>query len=161
MISYAPLFKTMSEKGISSYALFKMGFSKATYYSIQQGNSISTNTVNQLCTLLKCPVSDVIEYIDDDEQPYRIFICLYFRTYLISEYSHIINVRGILMISYRPLFTTMRQKNISSYELAKRGFPRSTYYAIKHGKSITTNTVNQLCSILGCGVSDIMMYIED
>ena len=26
---------------------------------------------------------------------------------------------------------------------------------------ITTNTVNQLCSILGCGVSDIMMYIED
>ena len=38
------------------------------------------------------------------------------------------------MISYEPLFKTMKQKNISSYELAKRGFPRSTYYAIKHGK---------------------------
>ena len=34
------------------------------------------------------------------------------------------------MISYEPLFRTMKEKHISSYELAKRGFPRSTYYAI-------------------------------
>ena len=65
MISYSPLFKTMSEKGISSYRLEKMGFSRATYYSIQKGNSISTNTVEQLCKLLKCKVCDVIEYIED------------------------------------------------------------------------------------------------
>lgn len=65
MISYRPLFKTMSEKNITSYALFKKGFPKATYYSIKKGNSISTNTVNQLCRLLNCSVSDIIEYIDD------------------------------------------------------------------------------------------------
>ena len=64
MISYQPLFETMSKKGITSYALFKRGFSKATYYSIQKGNSISTNTVDQLCKLLNCSVSDIIEYID-------------------------------------------------------------------------------------------------
>ena len=58
--------KTMREKNITSYALFKKGFSKATYYSLQKGNSISTNTVNQLCSLLNCSVSDVIEYIEDD-----------------------------------------------------------------------------------------------
>ena len=52
------------------------------------------------------------------------------------------------MISYEPLFQTMREKKVSSYELDKRGFPRSTYYAIKHGKGITTNSINQLCSIL-------------
>ena len=68
MISYEPLFKTMKEKGITSYRLEKMGFSRATYYSIKQGNSISTNTVNQLCKLLKCSVSDIMEYIDDDEE---------------------------------------------------------------------------------------------
>ena len=68
MISYAPLFKTMKEKGITSYQLEKSGFSRATYYSIQKGNSISTNTVNQLCKLLKCNVSDILEFIDDDEQ---------------------------------------------------------------------------------------------
>lgn len=67
MISFAPLFKTMKEKNISSYRLEKLGFSRATYYSIQQGNSISTNTVNQLCKLLKCEVSDIMEYIDEDE----------------------------------------------------------------------------------------------
>ena len=65
------------------------------------------------------------------------------------------------MISYEPLFRTMKEKHISSYELAKRGFPRSTYYAIKQGKSITTNTVNLLCTLLHCNVYDIMEYIDD
>lgn len=65
------------------------------------------------------------------------------------------------MISYKPLFQTMKEKNISSYELSKRGFSRSTYYAIKQGKSVTTNTINQLCKLLNCRVSDIMKYIED
>ena len=68
MISYAPLFRTMKEKGITSYQLEKSGFSRATYYSIQKGNSISTNTVNQLCKLLKCNVSDILEFIEDEEQ---------------------------------------------------------------------------------------------
>ena len=67
MISYAPLFKTMKAKQITSYRLEKMGFSRATYYSIQKGNSVSTNTINQLCRLLKCGVSDIMEYIDDEE----------------------------------------------------------------------------------------------
>lgn len=67
MISYEPLKKTMKEKGISSYRLEKYGFSRATYYSIRKGNSISTNTINQLCKILKCNVSDIIEYIDEDE----------------------------------------------------------------------------------------------
>ena len=67
MISYAPLFKTMKEKQITSYRLEKMGFSRATDYSIQKGNSVSTNTINQLCHLLKCNVSDIMEFIDEDE----------------------------------------------------------------------------------------------
>lgn len=65
------------------------------------------------------------------------------------------------MISYGPLFRTMKEKQVSSYELEKRGFPRSTYYAIKHGKGITTNSINQLCSILHCSVSDVVEYIEE
>ena len=68
MISYSPLFKTMKDKKISSYRLEKMGFSRATYHSIRKGNSISTNTLNQLCTLLKCSISDVIEFIDESEE---------------------------------------------------------------------------------------------
>lgn len=67
MISYAPLFKTMAKKGITSYRLEKLGFFRATYYSIRKGNSVSTNTINQLCTLLHCEVSDVMEFIEAEE----------------------------------------------------------------------------------------------
>ena len=67
MISFEPLFQTMRRKKISSYALAKAGFSRATYYAIRQGTSVSTNTVNQLCRLLQCEVSDVMCYIEDNE----------------------------------------------------------------------------------------------
>ncbi|MBQ9984121.1 MAG: helix-turn-helix domain-containing protein [Lachnospiraceae bacterium] len=66
MISYEPLFETMRKKKITSYQLAKMGFARSTYYSIQQGNSISTNTLNQLCKLLQCTVSDILEYKDEE-----------------------------------------------------------------------------------------------
>lgn len=65
------------------------------------------------------------------------------------------------MISYAPLFRTMKEKGITSYRLMKLGFPRSTYYAMKRGDNISSHTVNQLCKILKCGVSDIMEYIEE
>ena len=68
VISYAPLFRTMKEKGITSYRLFKMGFPQANYYAIKHGDNISTNTVNELCTLLQCSVSDIMEFIPEQKQ---------------------------------------------------------------------------------------------
>lgn len=65
------------------------------------------------------------------------------------------------MISYKPLFDTMRAKGITGYRLAKMGFPQSNYYALKRGENVSTHTINQLCQILGCKVSDIMEYIEE
>ena len=67
MMSYEPLFRTMQEKGITSYQLQKMGFNRATYYSIKEGKSVSTNTIHLLCKLLDCKVQDVIEYIPDEK----------------------------------------------------------------------------------------------
>lgn len=65
-ISYEPLFQTMEAKGVTSYQLQKMGFNRATYYSIKSGKSVSTNTICQLCKLLQCRVEDVIKYVDED-----------------------------------------------------------------------------------------------
>lgn len=65
-VSYEPLFRTMKTKGVTSYQLQKMGFNRATYYSIKQGNSVSTNTVALLCKLLDCRVEDIIEYTEDE-----------------------------------------------------------------------------------------------
>ena len=63
MISYEPLFQTMRDKGITSYRLFKMGFPQSNYYAIKHGENISTNTVNELCTLLECKFSDIMEFV--------------------------------------------------------------------------------------------------
>ena len=62
------------------------------------------------------------------------------------------------MISYEPLFETMKEKGITSYRLIKMGFPQSNYYAIKRGENISTHTVDQLCRLLACDVGDIMRY---
>ena len=66
MISYAPLFRTMEKKGITSYKLMKMGFSRSTYYAIKHGENISSHTVNQLCKILKCNVSDIMEDVEEE-----------------------------------------------------------------------------------------------
>ena len=65
------------------------------------------------------------------------------------------------MISYAPLFETMKKINITSYRLFKMGFPQSNYYAIKRGENISTHTINELCRILNCDVCDIMKYTDD
>lgn len=66
------------------------------------------------------------------------------------------------MISYEPLFETMKAKGITSYHLTKKlNFPHSNYYAIKRGENISTHTINQLCSLLHCNVQDIITYIDE
>lgn len=65
------------------------------------------------------------------------------------------------MISYEPLFQTMKEKSITSYRLGKMGFPLSTYYAIKRGENVSTHTLNQLCKLLQCKVEDIIVYLDD
>lgn len=68
---------------------------------------------------------------------------------------------GGIVISYEPLFKTMKEKGTTSYKLFKMGFPQSNYYAIKHGENITVNTINELCRLLDCNVQDIMTYTKD
>lgn len=65
------------------------------------------------------------------------------------------------MISYDPLFQTMKKKGITSYRLGKMGFPLSNYYAIKRGENISTHTLNHLCRLLQCRVEDVIEYVEE
>lgn len=64
------------------------------------------------------------------------------------------------MISYRPFYHTLREKNVTEYALIYRfGLPANTIHRMKHGKPITTTTLDTLCSILECRVEDILEYI--
>ena len=66
------------------------------------------------------------------------------------------------MISYEPLYKTMKEKGISTYKLVNTyGISRSLLDRLKHNKPITTVTINDLCHILSCKVEDIMKYIPD
>jgi len=64
------------------------------------------------------------------------------------------------MISYSPLFETMEKRKMSSYRLFKNGFSQTIYYNMKKGKSVSTNTIDLLCEILNCEVSDIMVHVK-
>ena len=66
------------------------------------------------------------------------------------------------MITFEPLWRTMERKGISQYALIKQyGVNTGTLDALRKNKSITLNTLNDLCAILNCSVSDIIVYTPD
>ena len=63
MISYKPFYDTLFKKGITEYNLiYKQGISANTLYRMKQGKAITTKTLDELCEIIDCTVSDVIEY---------------------------------------------------------------------------------------------------
>ena len=68
MISFAPLWKTMEKKKATTYTLqAKGGVSSSTIRRMKAGHSVSSNTLDALCKVLNCKLSDVAEYLPDDE----------------------------------------------------------------------------------------------
>ncbi|MDD5906111.1 MAG: helix-turn-helix transcriptional regulator [Clostridiales bacterium] len=66
MIVFDPLWETLEQKHISQYALIKdYGVSTGTLDALRKNKSITLNTLNDLCTILQCEVSDVITFIPD------------------------------------------------------------------------------------------------
>lgn len=66
------------------------------------------------------------------------------------------------MITYDPLWETMRQKGITTYTLIKNySFSRGTLDSLKHNCNISTATLNDLCKILSCNVEDVLRYVPD
>lgn len=63
------------------------------------------------------------------------------------------------MISYKPFYDTLLRKNITEYQLIfKEGLSANTLHRMKKGESITTKTLDTLCFILDCEVSDILCH---
>lgn len=65
MISYAPFWRTIKERGESTYTLInKYGISSATISRMRQGGGISTSKIDDLCKILHCRVEDIIEFVE-------------------------------------------------------------------------------------------------
>ena len=61
------------------------------------------------------------------------------------------------MISYAPFYRTLQKRNLTEYYLIyKEGVSANTLHRMKKGLPITTKTLDTLCFILDCEVSDIL-----
>lgn len=69
LINYTPLWKTMKEKGITTYTLiYKIGISSSTIHRLRHNKGISTLLINDLCRILDCRVEDILEYVPDENK---------------------------------------------------------------------------------------------
>ncbi|MGN0347344.1 MAG: helix-turn-helix domain-containing protein [Lachnospiraceae bacterium] len=67
MISYDPLWNTMVKKKATTYTLqVKGNVSSSTVRRLKAGESVSTNTLDELCRILDCRIEDIIEYIPEE-----------------------------------------------------------------------------------------------
>lgn len=67
----------------------------------------------------------------------------------------------ITIISFEPLWQTMKEKDISQYRLLKSGIDNKTLDSLKKNKNITLLTLEKLCNILDCKPNDIIEFIPD
>lgn len=66
------------------------------------------------------------------------------------------------MISYKPFFETLKRKNITQYQLIKDYNTRTSLLdKLRNDKNIYVSTLNDLCNMLECDLSDIIEYTPD
>lgn len=67
MISYEPFWETLNRKNITQYQLIKYAkVSAATLDKLRNGGNISIGTVERLCKILKCNLTDIVEVTWND-----------------------------------------------------------------------------------------------
>lgn len=68
MIVYTPLWETLKKKGFSTYTLrVKFQMSGSTVQRLRRNMSVSTNTLDDLCRLLDCSLSEIAAYVPNEE----------------------------------------------------------------------------------------------
>ena len=66
------------------------------------------------------------------------------------------------MISFDPLWDTMKRKGVSQYKLLKDyHFSAGQLNRLRRNCNVNTYTLNQLCKILGCKIEDVAVYLEE
>ncbi len=68
-------------------------------------------------------------------------------------------MQGVVeIISYAPLWETMKKKDISQYQLLKAGIDNKTLDGFKKNRNVTLLTIEKLCAILECTPNDIVEF---
>lgn len=65
-------------------------------------------------------------------------------------------------MDYTKLFELMKKKGLTTYRIRKENIiSQSALQSLKAGKSVTTDTILNLCKALDCQPGDIMEYVPD
>lgn len=68
MFSFNPLWKTLLDKNMNKTDLLKSAnLTSQTIADMGKNKFVSMATLNKICNTLKCDISDVIEYIPDND----------------------------------------------------------------------------------------------
>ena len=68
MISYEPLWKTMEEKQVTTYALiYKYNFSPYTITNLKRNKSITMYTLEKLCKVFGCQADKIVLFLPDPD----------------------------------------------------------------------------------------------
>lgn len=69
MIIYERLWKTLKDRNISQYKLINTyGVSTGQLDRLRKNESVSTNTLDKLCSILDCGLCDIAEYVQNDRK---------------------------------------------------------------------------------------------
>lgn len=64
----------------------------------------------------------------------------------------------VSIIDFTPLWETMKKKQVSQYQLLKRGIDNKTLDSLKKNKNITLTTMEKLCKVLECTPNEIVRF---
>ena len=65
MITYEPFWDYLDWHEISTYTLITKHHVSSTINRLRHNQPVSTATIDRLCEILKCPVDDVIMYVEN------------------------------------------------------------------------------------------------
>jgi len=66
------------------------------------------------------------------------------------------------MIRYDRFWTTIKEKNISTYRLLKDcGIATTTIQRLRENKSVSMRTIDDLCQYLDCNIEDLVEIQKD
>lgn len=68
MISYAPFWKTLAASTETTYTLReKHNINSTTLTRLRNNKPVTTTTLNDLCLILNCDISDIVEFVPEEK----------------------------------------------------------------------------------------------
>lgn len=66
------------------------------------------------------------------------------------------------MISYKPLFRLLLEKNMSKTQLREAiGFSTATLAKLSKGEYVSLKILDKICTYMQCNIADVIEYVKE